>query len=285
MEPPQWLYLPAAGILGGMRMQDNAERDVGLHGGSGAGAQTAAAALISGRSSSPGREGGAVDRGSASAAATRADRRRSGDERLRDANAAIRISLEDHAERVLRKAQRVRDGAGPAGEAAAVPAREKLAALRERVRARAAAASNSSSTTKDRPADSAMASRSSAGSPSAVGSPPVGHGDELVRHRGEGRQLDNELALDLRTSQTIEVSQIHLSSGLVEEAAGTSSNGTGFAADGSQVADGALSDVGGGASGQGSGDSAGSAGIAARTATACAASHTAWHTVAARAAP
>ncbi len=285
MEPPQWLYLPAAGIMGGMRMQDSTVRSVGLHGGSGVGAHTAAAALISGRGLSPGREGDAIDRGGASASAARAGRRRDSEERLREANAAIRISLNDHAERVLQKAQRIRDGAWPTGEAVAVPAREKLAAIRDRVRARAAGASSSSSAIRDQPAASAMTMRGHDGCVSAVGTSPAGDDDDLVRHRGKGRQLVNELALDLRSSRTIEVSQIHLTSELVEGAGGSSPSATGFAADGSQAADGVLRIAGGGAGKRGGGDDVGSAGSAARTARALAASHTAWHTTAADAAP
>ncbi len=285
MEPPQWLYLPASGIMGGMRLQEGTVQGVGVHGGSGAGDQTAAAALISGRGLSPGREGGAIVHSDVSASAARASRRRDGEEKLRGANAAISISLSDHAERVSLKAQRIKDGIWPIGEAAAVPAREKLAALRERVRARAAGISGSSSTARSRPAASAPQLRGHDGCGTAMDISTASKGGDLVRNRGEGRQLVNELPLDLRTLQTIEVSQIHSASGFGDEAGGASTSDTGFAADGSRAADGVQWSAGGGVSQQGSGGGVGSSGTAIRTARALAASHTAWHTVVTEAAP
>ncbi len=183
------------------------------------------------------------------------------------------------------KAQRIKDGSWPFDGAAATPAREKLAALRERVRARAAGTLGSSSTAETRPLASVSNLCGRGGGDIPSESLPSNIGGDFVQHRGEREQLVNELPLDLRIRQTNEVSQMHSVSWLGGGAGGASTSAASFAAASGQAADCMQRIVGGEGSQQRGIDGAGLAGTAIRTAMTVAASHTAWHTDVAEAAP
>ncbi len=282
MEPPPWLYLPAAGIVGGrqLRVEEDCRNSL-LHGGSGVGQQTVAAALISGRGVSPGRERAAEDVGDETVRGARGTRRRDKEERLRDAHASISISLGDHAERVARKAQRAKDGGWPAADHNAASARERMDALRERVRAKALVAAGGGETRLR--FDASDRCGQGGGDWQSDGLAPALEGDN-AQHRGDREQLDSELPLDLRIPQAIEASQIHSTSHLDREAGGVQGDGVGGADGRRSVPASARWPLGddslaGGASG------AAVAGEAIRTAAADAARFAAWHSNAADAPP
>ncbi len=155
LDPPSWLYLPHMGIGGGACgiAEWRCQRD-GLHGGSGAGQQTVAAAQIRGRGTSPGSGGDAArdygtvsnggDDGGDNVASgprgkedpkTKRGAGGTGRAGRADPHADIRVSLELHAERVAKKARLEKDEHNRTRETAA----HRIAALRERVRARAVA--------------------------------------------------------------------------------------------------------------------------------------------------
>ncbi len=252
-----------------------------MHGGSGAGYQTVAAALISGRGISPGREVGTEDAGGGPVGGTPVGRRRDKEERLRDAQASISISLNDHAERVAMKAQRIRDGTWPSAVPNPTSAREKLDALRERIRAKALVAAGGAEARRQ---DGASVRRGQGGGvwPSDVTAPAL-RGDD-AQHRGEREQLEFELPLELRTSQANEASQMHSVSRLGGGAGGGQDDGFGGAGGRSQVAELARWPQGDDSLAGGSGGAA-LPGEAIRTAAAVAASFAAWHSDAAGEAP
>ncbi len=253
-----------------------------MHGGSGVGDQTAAAALISGRGISPGRAGGAGDRGDAPVDVARAGKRRDKEERLRGAQASISISLNDHAERVSMKAQRIRDGTWPSAGPAAPSAKEKLAALRERVRARAAGALGAAEA-RLHADDSDNRGQGGGGTPSDM--LPLNIGGDDAQHRGKRQQLDDELHLELRVSQANEASQIHSGSRIGGGAGGACGDAAGGEAGSYQAAELTQRSAGWGGSQSRGAAAVGLAGTAIRTATTVAASLTAWHSDAAETTP
>ncbi len=147
LDPPHWLYLPHLGIGGGAHLEVQEQNQLGrVHGGSGVGQQTAAAVQIRGRIMPPGSSGAATnggvsdDRADESGEQVAADvacgrqeaRTKHGSKKGVDPHASIRISLALHAERVAKRARLDADQGRHVGPTAA----QRIAAIRERVRAR-----------------------------------------------------------------------------------------------------------------------------------------------------
>ncbi len=282
MEPPPWLYLPASGIVGGRQLRDGEDRHgPRVHGGSGAGHQTAAAALIRGRGRSPGRAGEADDGGEEHVGGGRISKRRDKEERLLGDHASISISLSDHAERVTLKAQRIREGTWPAGGPAEASAKEKLAALRERVRAKAARAAEAAEA-RDQIGESALRAGGGGGGPSDTSYSAIG--GDAAQHRGEREQLDHELPLELRLVQANEASQMHSTFHFGDRAGGAGDDELGGAAGSAQAAEVAQRAEGWDEPSRSAGG-AERAGVPMSTASAAAANFAAWHSNAAEETP
>ncbi len=226
MSPPSWMYLPHLGIGAGEDLLA-AQRDLlgGLHGGGDAGEQTVAAAQIRGRGASPGEEGEAGGRRPAERTRGGADGR-NGDHGLRrreaaaprrddggaDPHAAIRISLDQHAERVAKRARVMSAVPQPAGSTAG----QRLAALRERVIARATARNRGGEAAEALGGEAERRSRETAERCPApalavVGDVHLGAGDD-GEPRGRGEGANGQLESEWRTSEVLKMHLLHATS-------------------------------------------------------------------------
>ncbi len=222
--PPTWLYLPSQGILGhGLGVFADREerlrpawhdtRQLHLHGGVGASSAGAGNAIIRGRSSAPGREERRPARGeeqldrpsydqraaNAGCADVTKDNGANRGRQTRDRFASIRRSLDDHAERVMRKRQREAEMGSREKESATV----RLAAVRERVLARC---SNAGSRHSDGQAVGEEAGGMAARSTST--SPPESKEDYKIHLFGEaGRCEDRENAVGAGGDSTCAVEE------------------------------------------------------------------------------
>lgn len=226
MSPPSWMYLPHLGIGAGEDLLA-AQRDLlgGLHGGGDAGEQTVAAAQIRGRGASPGEEGEAGGRRPAERTRGGADGR-NGDHGLRrreaaaprrddggaDPHAAIRVSLDQHAERVAKRARVMSAVPQPAGSTAG----QRLAALRERVIARATARNRGGEAAEALGGEAERRSRETAERCPApalavVGDVHLGAGDD-GEPRGRGEGANGQLESEWRTSEVLKMHLLHATS-------------------------------------------------------------------------
>ncbi len=282
MEPPTWLYLPASGIVGGRHLRDE-EDSYGprVHGGSGVGNQTAAAAQIRGRGSSPGGAGGATDGGGEHVGDGRIGKGRDKGRRLLGDHASISISLSDHAERVRVKAQRIQEGTWPIGNTTEATAKERLAAIRERIRARASGAAEAEEARR-LCGESALPDLAGGGGLPTLAHSAIGGGAD--QHRGEREQLDHELPLELRSIQAIEASKMHLAFRIDARAGDAGDDALGGAAGSVQAAEVAQRAEGWGELSRSAGGAVRTGGTTS-TAAAAAANFAAWHSNAAEETP